>query len=177
MKLITFIFFFSINFFCHSLLAQTIAIVNVQSLIDNNSQYIETINEIEFSQKKYLDKFKTIENDLSSLLNEINESKLILSNDELNSKIDNYNSELHEYNMILDKFNLHFQNEIYNLRDTILKEIILLLEKYASDNKIDLILDSTSYLIASNSLNITNYISEELRKINLELKYDDFETN
>ena len=177
MKLITFIFFFFINFFCPSLLAQTIAIVNVQSLIDNNYQYIETISEIEISQKKYLDNFKTIENDLSSLLNEINESKLILSNDELNSKIDNYNSELQEFNMIVDEFNLHYQNEIYNLRDIILKEIILLLEKYASDNKIDLILDSTSYLIAANSLNITNNISEELKKVNLKLKYDDFETN
>ncbi len=159
------------------MLAQTIAIVNVQSLIDNNYQYIEKINEIEISQKKYLDNFKTIENNLSSLLNEINESKLILSNDELNSKIDNYNSELQEFNMIVDEFNLHYQNEIYNLRDIILKEIILLLEKYASDNKIDLILDSTSYLIAANSLNITNNISEELKKVNLKLKYDDFETN
>lgn len=159
------------------MLAQNIAIVNVQSLIDNNYQYIEKINEIEISQKKYLDNFKTIENNLSSLLNEINESKLILSSDELNSKIDNYNSELQEFNMIVDEFNLHYQNEIYNLRDIILKEIILLLEKYASDNKIDLILDSTSYLIASNSLNITNNISEELKKVNLKLKYDDFETN
>ena len=159
------------------MLAQNIAIVKVQSLIDNNYQYIEKINEIEISQKKYLDNFKTIENNLSSLLNEINESKLILSSDELNSKIDNYNSELQEFNMIVDEFNLHYQNEIYNLRDIILKEIILLLEKYASDNKIDLILDSTSYLIASNSLNITNNISEELKKVNLKLKYDDFETN
>ena len=162
---------------CSNLLAQNIAIVNVQSLIDNNYQYIEKINEIEISQKKYLDNFKTIENNLSSLLNEINESKLILSSDELNSKIDNYNSELQEFNMIVDEFNLHYQNEIYNLRDIILKEIILLLEKYATDNKIDLILDSTSYLIASNSLNITNNISEELKKVNLKLKYDDFETN
>ena len=177
MKLTTFIFFFFINLFCSNLLAQTIAIVNVQSLIDNNYQYIEKINEIEIGQKKYLDNFKTIENNLSSLLNEINESKLILSNDELNSKIDNYNSELQEFNMIVDEFNLHYQNEIFNLRDTILKEIILLLEKYASDNKIDLILDSTSYLIAANSLNITNNISEELKKVNLKLKYDDFETN
>ena len=163
--------------FCYSLFAQTIAIVNVQSLIDNNNQYIEIINKMENTQKKYLDNFKTIENDLSLLLDEINESKLILSNEELNQKIDNYNYEMQQFNMIVDKFNLHYQNEIYNLRENILKEIILLLEKYASDNKIDLILDSTSYLIASNSLNITNYISEELKKTNFKLEYDDFETN
>ena len=42
---------------------------------------------------------------------------------------------------------------------------------------IDLILDSTSYLIASNSLDITNDINNELEKLNLNLEYKDFEKN
>ena len=46
--------------------------------------------------------------------------------------------------------------KLLNIRETILKEIIKLLEKYAIENNIDLILDSTSYLIASNSLDITD---------------------
>ena len=44
-------------------------------------------------------------------------------------------------------------------------------------NDIDIILDSTSYLIASNSIDITDYISNELKKINLQLEYKDFEKN
>ena len=72
MKLLLLTFFFLTNLFCYSLFAQTIAIVNVQSLIDNNNQYIEIINKMENTQKKYLDNFKTIENDLSLLLDEIN---------------------------------------------------------------------------------------------------------
>ena len=55
--------------------------------------------------------------------------------------------------VFVDKFNAHFR-EILKIRETLLNEIIILLEKYASDNNIDLILDSTSYLIASNSLDI-----------------------
>ena len=62
-------------------------------------------------------------------------------------------------------------------RETILKEIIVLLEKYAIENNIELILDSTSYLIASNSIDITNKISNELNNIDLNLEYKNFEKN
>ena len=63
------------------------------------------------------------------------------------------------------------------MRENILKEIIVILQKYATLNNIDLILDSTSYLIASNSLDITEIINEELKKIKLKLEYKNFEKN
>ena len=44
-------------------------------------------------------------------------------------------------------------------------------------SNIDLILDPTSYLIASNSIDITNNIDKELKKINIKLEYKDFENN
>ena len=50
-------------------------------------------------------------------------------------------------------------------------------EKYAIDNNVDLIFDSNSYLIASNSIDITDIISNELGKIDLELEYRNFEKN
>ena len=56
-----------------------------------------------------------------------------------------------------------------------MSEIILLLEEYAIKNNTTLILDSKSYLIASNSIDITNKISNELAKINFKLEYKDFE--
>ena len=59
------------------------------------------------------------------------------------------------FTILVEEFNFHYQNQILNIREKILKEILILLEKYAIENNIDLILDSTSYLIASNSLDIT----------------------
>ena len=56
-------------------------------------------------------------------------------------------------------------------------EILSLLEIYANQNKIDLVLDSTSYLIASNSLDITDIIKNELNKLDLKLEYKNFENN
>ena len=151
--------------------------MNVQSLIDNNKIYQKTVKDIEINQEKYLKDFNIIENELTIKLNEIEESKLILSEEEIGKQIENYNNQLSKFSITIEEFNFHYQNEIIKIREIILKEILKLLEKYALENSVDLILDSTSYLIASNSLDITIDINSELEKINLNLEYKDFEKN
>ena len=177
MKLIYIIIFFFINIITSISFSQTIAIVNVQSLIDNNIIYKKTLKDIESNQQKYLKNFDTKENELKTKLKDIEEAKLILSDEEINFQIENYNSELSKFTTLIEEFNLHYQNQIINIKEVILKEILKLLEKYAIENRIDIILDSTTYLIASNSLDITNNINEELEKLNLNLEYKDFEKN
>ena len=177
MKLIYIIIFLFINIFSFNIFSQTIAIVNVQSLIDNNEIYQNTVKEIEINQEKYLKDFNIIENELTIKLNEIEESKLILSEEEINIKIENYNDQLSQFSILIEEFNFHYENEIIKIREMILKEILKLLEKYALENSIDLVLDSTSYLIASNSLDITDIINKDLNKIKLVLDYKSFEKN
>ena len=177
MKLIYIIIFFFINIFSSNIFSQTIAIVNIQSLIDNNKIYQKTVKDLEINQKKYLNDFEMMENKLTIQLNEIEESKLILSEEEITKQIEDYNNQLSQFNIIIEEFNFHYQNEIIQIREIILREILKLLEKYALENSVDLILDSTTYLIASNSLDITDYINSELEKLNLNLEYKDFEKN
>ena len=177
MKLIYTIIFLFINFFSYNIFSQTIAIVNVQSLIDSNKIYQKTIKDIEINQEKYLKDFNIIENELTIKLNEIEESKLILSEEEINKRIEDYNNQLSQFTTMIEKFNFHYENEIIKIRETILKEILKLLEKYALENSVDLILDSNTYLIASNSLDITIDINGELEKLNINLEYKDFEKN
>ncbi len=177
MKLNYIIIFLLINLFSSVVLSQTIAVVNIQSLIDNNHFYNNILKEIEINQQTYLTNFNNKENDLKTILKEIEDSKLILSEDEINLRIDNYNNALSEFTILIEEFNIHYQNQIILIRESILKEIINLLEKYAIENSLDLVLDSTSYLIASNSLDITNDIKTELEKLNLNLDYKDFEKN
>ena len=177
MKLIYIILFLFINIFSSKIFSQNIAVVNVQSLIDNNKIYQKTLKDIEINQEQYLKDFNIIENELIIKLNEIEESKLILSEEEIGKQIENYNNQLSQFNITIEEFNFHYQNEIIKIREIILKEILKLLEKYALENSVDLILDSTSYLIASNSLDITIVISSKLEKLNLNLEYKDFEKN
>ena len=177
MKLIYLLLFFYINFFSNLSIAQSIVVVNVQELIDNNKIYQETIKELEINQEKHIKEFEKKEKEIQKILSDIEESKLILNDNEINNQIENYNNQLNNFTILVDNFNLHFQEQIIKIREKVLKEIIYLLENYAIENNIDLILDSTSYLIASNSIDISDYISNELKKINLQLEYKDFEKN
>ena len=91
--------------------------------------------------------------------------------------IKNYNEELFKYNRLLEEFNSHYENEIIKNRKIIIQEIIVLLEKYANESNIDLILDSTSYLIASNAINITDIIEKQINLLELKLEFENFEKN
>ena len=177
MKLTYIIIFLFLNILSPKIFSQTIAIVNVQTLIDNNKIYQKILKDIEINQDKHLKDFNLMENKLSAKLNEIEEAKLILSEEEINKQIEEYNNQLSQFSIKIEEFNFHYQNEIINIREAILKEILKLLEKYALENSVDLILDSTTYLIASNSLDITTDINSELEKLNLKLEYKDFEKN
>ena len=177
MKLIFLIILICTIFLSKIVSAQTIAVVNIQSVINNNSYYKEIIEDMEINQKKYLEKFQLMEKALNEKLNDLEESKLILNEIEINTQIDNYNKELADFTNTVEKYNLHYQNQVITIKEIILKEIFILLEKYAIENQIDLILDSASYLIASNSIDITDSIEEKLQNINLKLEYINFEKN
>jgi len=165
---------FCINLFNTSTYSQTIVVVNIQSLIDNNSIYNNIITDVELSQEKYLKNFQIKENELKIKLKEIEDSKLMLNDNEINLQIDEYNKQLSEFKTLIEEFNFHYQNEIIKIRESIFEEIIKLLQKFAIENNIDLILDSTSYLIASNSLDITEDINTELEKLKFKIEYNDF---
>ena len=177
MKLINQIILIFIVLFSKIVFAQTIAVVNIQSLIDNNFYYKEIIKDMEINQEKYKENFELKEKELSYKLKDLEQSKLILNEIEINAQIDNYNKELTAFTITVEEFNLHYQNQVINIREIILKEIFILLEKYAIENQIDLILDSESYLIASNSIDITDSIKEKLQNIDLKLEYINFEKN
>ena len=122
-----------------------------------------------------MEKFQLEEQKLKNSLKEIEDESYILNENEINLKLSEYNNNLENFTLIVEDYNNHYQNQIISIRESILKEIIVLLEKYATDNKIDIIFDSTSYLIASNNLDITNEINKELQNINLKLELKNFE--
>ena len=177
MKLINQIILIVIVLFSKIVFAQTIAVVNIQSLIDNNFYYKEIIKDMEINQEKYKENFELKEKELSYKLKDLEQSKLILNEIEINAQIDNYNKELTAFTITVEEFNLHYQNQVINIREIILKEIFILLEKYAIENQVDIILDSASYLIASNSIDVTDNIKNKLQNINLKLEYINFEKN
>ena len=129
------------------------------------------------SQEKILKSFELKEIELNQILKDIEDSKLILNQEEINLKINNYNNEFSKFSIHVEDFNIHYQNQVIKIRQQVLNEIVLLLENYAIDNSLELILDSTSYLIASNSIDITEIINKQLSKKNVTLDYEIFKKN
>lgn len=158
-------------------LSNNIAVIDVDEIINSYETYKKTLILIENNQKINSDVLKEKEIELENLLNEIEQSKILLEESELNNLIDNYNLKLSEFSKDVDNFNLHYQEQILQIRKIVLQEIIVLAEKYAKDNNISLVIDSTNYLIASNDIDITDTIKNKLSKIILELEFKNFEKN
>lgn len=166
------IFFF---LFSTSVYSTIIVVIDIEEIIDSNEEYKKIILKIEKDQKDRSRLLQDEEIMLEKLLNNIETSKLLLENSEINKLIDEYNIKLNEFNNNVEKFNFHYQEQIIFIRNKILKQIIVLAEKYAKNNNIDLVLDSNHYLIASNEINITNFIKKELNEIKLNLEFKNFE--
>ena len=177
MKNLRLLFLFFLIFKSQNVFSNNIAVIDIEDIINNNKLYLETLKKIENSQKIDSNFIKDEEQILEELLKEIDESKLLLSENETNKLINEYNIKFNEFSVKIKEFNDHFQNQIIEIRKVILQEIIVLSEKYAKKNDIDLVIDSTSYLIASNEINMTNIIKEELSRITLKLEFKNFEKN
>ncbi len=169
-NLILFFFLFSTSVY-----STIIVVIDIEEIIDSNEEYKKIILKIEKDQKDRSSLLQDEEIMLEKLLNDIESSKLLLENIEINKLIDEYNIKLNEFNNNVEKFNFHYQEQIIFIRNKILKQIIVLAEKYAKNNNIDLVLDSNHYLIASNEINITNFIKKELNEIKLNLEFKNFE--
>ena len=171
------IFLFLITIYSTNLFATKIFVIDVEKLINENIYYEKFMEEIEKNQISEKNELNLIEKEIVDLQNEIEQSKLILDQNEINKLIEDYNIQLNKFNILIESYNLHYQNEIINKRKIVLKEIIVLVEKFAKDNNIDIVLDSNNYLVASNAINITEDIELKLKNLELKLDLKKFEQN
>ncbi len=156
-------------------LANDIAVINIEEIINNNIEFTKFIKNLNNSQKEYELKLNQDEQILKEKLLNIENDKLLLNDKELSNRIDKYNSDLEIFKKKVNDFNNHYQNEILVNRNNIIQNIIILLENYAKQNNISIIFDASNYILAADSINLTNKIAEDLNKISLDLRFNKFE--
>ena len=171
-KTILIVFTIFVVLLSQSIQSQKIVVINLEYIINNSNQYQEIIKKILKAQELKKNNFEKEEETIKSKQNDIQNSKLILSKDEFKLKVDEYNKILSNFKDSIDEFNFHYDNQILKIRNQILENIVKLLEKYAIENKIDLIFDNKNYIIASNSIDITDIILKELDTLDLNLQFD-----
>jgi len=172
---IFYIFFIIIFFFTTKVYSTNVAVIDINFLINNSIHFVEISKKINNSQIEYKDQFKNIEQNLYKKKDELEDLKLILNDDEFNIKKDEYYKEVSEFENDVTNFNKHYENEIINIKNIIFSKISELIQNYAAENQIDLILDKNQYLISAEKINISETIFIELNESIIDLEFAQYE--
>jgi Skp family chaperone for outer membrane proteins len=154
--------------------ATSIRVVDFQNIIENNKNLILLYEKIQLDQKKYTTEFQNEENQLQKEINEMDQLKLILDNEELEREINQYNQKLNIFNLKIENFNSHYDDQINELKNKIINITLQILKEYSLENKIDLIMDSNTYILSSNSINITNIIKDKSNTKMIEFNFEKY---
>ena len=172
-KICSFIIIFFL--FTANVYATKVAVIDINYLIDNSIHFTEISKKINSSQIQAKENFQNIEQNLLKRKSEIEDSKLILSNDEFNLKKEEYYIEVSKFEENISKFNNHYENEIIKIKNIIFAKIRELIQEHATLNGIELIIEKNQYLIAADTININEDIFEKLNKLKMELNFTIYE--
>ena len=169
-SLIFIIFLYTANVY-----ATKVAVIDINFLIDNSIHFIEISNKLKSSQIQAKENFQNIEQNLYKTKSELEESRLILSDEEFNLKKEEYYKKVSMFEENVSNFNHHYENEIIKIKNIIFARITELVQNYASENGIELIIEKNQYLIAADTININEVIFEKLNNLKMELNFTIYE--
>ena len=129
-----------------------------------NEKIAKKDNEINLEIKKF-------KNDIEVEKNEITSQKNVISIEEYNKKIKILETKIQEMNKLISTKKIELNKFKKNVETRFSKELNLIIEKYSTENSIDMILDKSNLLMARKELNITqqviNLFNENVKEINI----------
>ena len=129
-----------------------------------NEKIAKKENEINLEIKKF-------KKDIELEKNEITSQKNVISVEEYNKKIKILETKINEMNDLILKKTNELNKFKKNVETSFSKELNLIIEKYSTENSIDMILDKSNILMARKELNITqqviNLFNENVKEINI----------
>jgi len=161
MKQVKLAFFFILFFSLlskNSLSNESIAILDLDSLLEKTNSGKKIISELNLINEQNLKSLKVIESQIKLNRDNINNQKNILSDEQLNEKINELNNEIKQFqnekNKLVNNFNLQKKKKL----DIFFKKIIPVIENYISENNIKVVIDKKNIFIANKKNNITEDI-------------------
>ena len=170
-----YIFFITSVAFASNVYSTNIVVIDVNSLINNSKHFLEISNKINFSQQEYKNNLKNIEQNLYKKKEELENLKLIVNDEEFDIKKNEYYNEVANFENDVANFNNHYENEIINIKNIIFSKISELIQNYAIENQIDLILDKNQYLLSADKINISEKILIQLNDSIIDLEFNEYE--
>ena len=159
MKLFTFLFFFLFSFNTY---AQNIATIDFNKIFKESISYNNFLKKMNKYKETKMKEFQDIEKKLLQEKDEIDDEKIILSNDEFNKKISIHQNKVREYQKKVDKISQEMFNKNENAKILIKNDVIKISQKIAIDSDITIIFDASNYVIAVKAIDLTEKIIEIL---------------
>ena len=159
MKFFTFLFFFLFSFNTY---AENIATIDFNKIFSESISYNNFLNKMNTYKETKMKEFQDIEKELLQEKDQIDEEKIILSNDEFNNKISIHQNNVREYQKKVDAINQEMFNKNENAKILIKNDVIKISQKIAIDNDITIIFDASNYVIAVKTIDLTEKIIEIL---------------
>ena len=150
--------------------AQKIATIELSYIFQNIKEYQLLLDELENFKKDNYDKLKLEEENLIQLKKEIQDQKVILSDQEYNKQITEYKELGDIFTKKVDTINIYLQENIEYNEKILLEEISKIVTNIISDANISLVFNENQYFISSVDLDISNLVIDELNKKKLNLK-------
>ena len=166
-----FAFFFILFCLSNSIFAEKISTIKLSYLIENSIEYQSFIEKLKIKKQTIFENLTKDEKILEAQKIEIDESKIVLSEEEYNNLITIYNNEVKLYQEKIEKYNFLLEKNINFNQKKIIDEIYLLVKDISINNKIDLVLNEDQYFISSESNDISKLVLNELnnKELNLEI--------
>ncbi len=153
-----FIIFTIICIFSTNVLALNLATINIAYILEKSISYNNFLDELSIKKLELQDTLVLKETELEKLKQDIDNAKLIISEDELNIMISNYNDQLKILDQEVKKINLFFSKNIENNKNIIIKQIISYIENISNESNIDIILTEEQYFMSSKKIDISDQI-------------------
>ena len=161
-KLFPYLFFYF--FFTNSYANNKVVFVDIDYLINNSTIGKKIINKLENEDKKNIEILKKRETSLKNIEQEIKKKKNIISNEEFQKEINLLKTKISQFNSEKNIMVKNFKNLKNNELNNVLNEFNKIIQKYMTENSIDIVFDKKNIYIGKGSIDITQNILESIEK-------------
>ena len=166
--LIIILFFFSSN---HLLASEKIMFIDVNYIFSNSVAGKDITNKVKIDFDKSQKNLEILKNKLINDEKKLINQKNILSKEEFEKNLFDLKNEMDEFNNQRIKLNSKIDVYRNKLQSSFSLELSNIIQKYANENNIDLIIDKNTILVGKNVLDATKDVLElfdkNIKKINI----------
>ncbi len=154
--------------------SNNIVYANLDKIIKTSDVGKKIINYFADKNKKLLEEIKNDENKIREKEQSLISKKNILEPDEFSKKVDSFKEEINKFNQTNKSKTRQINLEKDQVSKSFLDEINKILQEFAENNNIDIIISSNQMLIGKSDLDVTNkllnMVNEKIK--NFEIKND-----